>query len=411
MEGRRDDGTTERRNDGMTGGWHDGIAAVGLRWGAVLPPLPGAGKGRATVVPWALLVILAGCSSRPPPDFAPDPGLLAHITGLRVTASPEVACPGETIHSEYWALLDDGTALPFATRYDQDEPPDLHMVFLRRWSREALARDDGSWDTHADPLLSVISGFSLRTVMRDKPSIADTTEIVPEYSCLPRSFLFEGAPGRRGVAGAPGPDVVVRLGLVSSPFYERLLVAEIKPGAAPPFYVFADADVVPPADWLVIESQGGVGGRGRDGQNGAKGAAGQNGCPAGAGGAGGAGSNGGPGGPGGPGGRITIIVPTELPYLAGMVHAFSAGGRGGPGGKGGEGGEGGGGGRGRTPEGATCADGPAGQKGPDGAAGSAGSQGAPGPRPQVLSVPLGELFGPHVPLPIRELMEYTEKRN
>lgn len=369
------------------------------------------GRLRVRSVLWCVPAVLAGCSSGPPPDFAPDPALLTRVADLRVITYPEVVCPGRTIRAEYWALLDDGTPLPFSTRYDDDDPPDLHMVFLRRWSREALARGNGSWDTYADPLLSVVSGFTLHTVMRHKPSIADTTVVAPEYSCLSRSFVFEGAPGRRGMPGGPGPDVVVRVALLSSPFYERLLVAEIKPGAAPPFYVFGDADLVPPSDWLVVESHGGVGGRGADGRDGADGAAGRDGCPAGAGGAGGAGSNGGPGGPGGPGGHITVIVPTELPYLAGMVHAFSAGGAGGPGGKGGEGGEGGEGGRGRTPDGVSCADGPAGPEGSDGAAGSAGSDGAPGPRPQVLSVPLVEVFGPHVPRPIRELMVLTEKRN
>jgi hypothetical protein len=337
--------------------------------------------------------------------------LLARITDLRVTTWPERVCPGGTIRAEYWAVLDDGTELPFETKYDEERPPDLHVVFLRRSSREALARKNGNWDTYGDPLLSVTSGYRLQAAMRHKAAVSDLTVVAPEYSCLPRGFLFEGARGRRGRPGAPGPDVVVRVDLLSSPFYERLLVAEVKPGAAPPFYLFADAEMTPPADWIVIESRGGRGGRGVDGRQGAKGAKGSDGCPAGAGGAGGAGSSGGPGGAGGPGGRITIIVPSDLPYLAGMVDARAPGGEGGRGGKSGAGGEGGDGGRGRTESGETCAVGQKGADGPAGGAGSDGSDGSPGLRPQVFTVPAAEVFGPHVPRPIRELIEFTENRN
>src|SRR5205807_9557637 len=137
--------------------------------------------------------------------------------------------------------------------------------------------------------------------------------------------------------------------IVRSPHVERLLVAGIEVGNAPPFYTVTDANTVPPRDWLIIESRGGRGGRGLAGTRGAKGADGQAGCPAGDGGAGAPGGRGGPGGSGGRGGRITIIVPTEVPFLAGLVDARPPGGPAGDGGPGGDGRPGGSGGRPRTP--------------------------------------------------------------
>src|SRR5256886_6129025 len=110
------------------------------------------------------------------------------------------------------------------------------------------------------------------------------------------------------------------------------LVAAVELGYSRPFYVFADGNTIPPANWLWVESRGGRGGAGTAGQNGSDGAAGQGGCPPQPGGPGGSGGNGAPGGSGGRGGRVTIIVPTENPFLAGLIEARSPGGQGGPGG-------------------------------------------------------------------------------
>ena len=50
-----------------------------------------------------------------------------------------------------------------------------------------------------------------------------------------------------GQAGGNGPDVTVRLAILRSPFYDKLFVAGIQVGLAPPFYVLQDASAVPPA--------------------------------------------------------------------------------------------------------------------------------------------------------------------
>lgn len=339
----------------------------------------------------SLVLFVAACSNKPPPDYAPDPGLVGRITEIRMHISDGRVCPGNTIRATYEAVLDDGAIIPFATQYDDDYPPPLHVLFLNRHSPEATPRNDGGWATHRDPLASVLNGFRLNAYLRANPSLSVTQVIEPDYNCQRNAFSFQGQRGSRGQIGRPGPDVTVRLDILSSPFYDELLVAGIEVGQAPPFYVFADASYMPHADWIVVESVGGPGGMGVAGTKGADGQEGVDGCPAGAGGAGGAGGNGGPGGAGGPGGHITVLVPDDQPLLAGLVEAYSSagpGGKGGPPGKGGEGGEGGEGVSGNQ----RCAKGTDGAAGADGAAGVDGPDGQLGPRPQVLTVAADQMF-------------------
>ena len=85
----------------------------------------------------SLAVTVFACGhAGPPPDFAPDPGLVAHIRELRMTA-PNSICPGESFNVTYTAVLDDGSYVPFENRYDKDHPPRLHVMFLDRTSSEA----------------------------------------------------------------------------------------------------------------------------------------------------------------------------------------------------------------------------------------------------------------------------------
>jgi hypothetical protein len=350
------------------------------------------------------VVVLGACSHKPPPDFAPDPGLVARIESLRIFV-PASACPGQTVRASYSAVLGDGTEIPFATRYDEDHPPDLHVIFLRRYSPNAMALENGNWDTFADPLLSAMEGFKLQVSLRVKPSVMTEEILIPDYTCSNHAYGFIGDRGRRGEAGAPGPDVTARIAVLSSPFYERLVVTAVEVEAAPPFYLLASADEVPPADWLILSSQGGRGGQGVNGRDGRDGTDGQAGCPGTAGGAGGAGGNGGPGGPGGRGGRITIVVPDTDPFLAGLVDAGSEDGRGGEGGEAGEGGRGGEGGAAQD-DARRCVAGRDGPAGPDGRAGPPGREGAPGARPQILTLPATDVFGNRVPRELAALINY-----
>lgn len=352
----------------------------------------------------ALTGVLASCSHRPPDDFAPDPGLVSHIRSIEIRV-PTAACPGESFAASYTATLDDGSRVPFATRYDRKHPPRLHVVFLERFSPQATPLQDGGWSAERDPWYSVRTGFRLRAALLAKPTVADSVSVAPDYSCMDHTYAFAGADGETAQSGVDGPAVTVRLGVVRSPFYDRLLVAAIAVEDAPPLYLLADARSIAPADWLRIDSHGGRGGRGEAGRRGVKGADGVAGCPGGPGGPGGTGGSGGPGAGGGRGGRVTIIAAAEEPFLAGIVDARTPGGDGGPGGSAGAGGSGGKGGPPRTPSDSSCRAGPAGADGPGGRAGPRGPDGDPGPRPQVLTVPLRSVFGVRVPPELADLLD------
>ena len=358
-----------------------------------------------------LTLFFAACSHAPPPDFAPDPGLIAQVRDLRIVTTQDRACPGGGIQASYEAILADGSRVPFARTYDKKHPPRLHVVFLERSSPDAVSRESGDWVTNANPLWTAASGFRLTATLSAKPAVQQTVVVPPEYGCMSHGFQFSGEPGGAAQAGGNGPDVTVRLGILRSPFYDKLIVAAVELGYSRPFYVFADGNTIPPANWLWVESRGGRGGAGTPGQNGSDGAAGQGGCPPQPGGPGGSGGNGAPGGSGGRGGRVTIIVPTENPFLAGLIEARSPGGQGGPGGTGGNGGKGGKGGPGTADkDNRRCADAADGSAGQKGTAGPNGSEGAPGPRPQIVTLPTSELFGPNVPPEFAALIERAAAR-
>ncbi|HXF95326.1 MAG TPA: hypothetical protein VNI61_04425, partial [Gemmatimonadales bacterium] len=154
-----------------------------------------------------LVVLATGCSKRPPPDFAPDPGLLARIRDIEITTGVARACPGQVIPTSYVAVLDDGSRIPFSRTYDQDRPPALHVVFLERLSEQARAQADGDWVTDPDPVLSLVSGFRLEVALRHKPEVRAEKTVPPAYDCVPHTFAFTGATGETGAGGTDGPDI------------------------------------------------------------------------------------------------------------------------------------------------------------------------------------------------------------
>ncbi len=236
------------------------------------------------------------CSHAPPPDFAPDPGLVAQIRDIRIVTSYARACPGSVIAASYEAVLASGERVTFARSYDKKHPPRLHVVFLDRESPDAVSQEDGDWVTERDPLATVSTGFRLTATLRANSKVTSTVVVPPYYGCMPHTFTFSGEPGGAVEAGGNGPDVTIRLAAVRSPFYDKLYVAGFQVGLAPPFYVLGDPTSVAPADWLIVESRGGRGGAGIPGANGTDGAAGAAGCPP---------QPGAPGGNGGTGGPAT----------------------------------------------------------------------------------------------------------
>ncbi len=366
---------------------------------------------RLCVTSFCATFFALGCSHAPPEGFAPDPGLVAQIRDIRIVTGYARACPGGVIPASYEAVLASGERVSFSRSYDKKHPPRLHVVFLDRESPDAVSQEDGDWVTERDPLATVSTGFRLTATLRANSRITNTVVVPPDYRCMPHTFAFSGEPGGPGEAGEPGPDATVRLAVLRSPFYDKLFVAGIQVGLAPPFYVLQDAGAVPPADWLVIEARGGRGGSGVAGTRGADGSAGAAGCPAQAGAPGGNGGNGGSGGPGGRGGRINVIVPLDNPFLAGIVAGRSPGGAGGPGGPGGAGGKGGKGGQGGTDaSNRRCADAVDGAPGQAGSAGPTGSQGSPGPRSIVVTAPARQIFGVQVPPELGSLLERLQRR-
>ena len=107
------------------------------------------GRGSSPAV-LAAVVLTAACGpKRPPPSFAPDPGLVEQIRELRMSTSTR-ACPGESFGAIYTAVLNDGSVVPFESRYDEDHPPRLHVVFLERSSPEATPLEGGGWNAYRD---------------------------------------------------------------------------------------------------------------------------------------------------------------------------------------------------------------------------------------------------------------------
>src|SRR5213594_1885416 len=130
------------------------------------------------------IAVTAACGPKgPPPSFAPDPGLVEQIREIRVSTATS-ACPGESFSAVYTAVLNDGSLVPFETRYDKDNPPRLHVVFLQRSSNEATPLEGGGWTTYRDPLATAMTGFRLSAALKAKPTVSTSTVVTPEYTCL-----------------------------------------------------------------------------------------------------------------------------------------------------------------------------------------------------------------------------------
>src|SRR5256885_10659748 len=168
-----------------------------------------------------------GCSHAPPPDFAPDPGLVAQIRDIRIVTGYARACPGSVVPASYEAVLATGERVPFARSYDKKHPPRLHVVFLDRESPDAVSQEDGDWVTERDPLATVSTGFRLTATLRANSKVTSTVVVPPYYGCMPHTLTLSGEPGGAGEAGEPGPDATVRLAVLRSPFYDKLFVAGI----------------------------------------------------------------------------------------------------------------------------------------------------------------------------------------
>src|SRR2546430_10856552 len=183
----------------------DGKSYIWPQTPHLTPPAPGESMRRAPSVVAALVITSACGPKRPPPSFAPDPGLVSQIRELRMSTNA-TACPGESFGAAYTAVLNDGSLVTSETRYDQDHRPRLHAAFLERSSYEATPLECSGWSAARDPLASAMTGFRLTATFRAKPSVTTSTVVAPDYGCLPHTFGFRAA----GPA-VSGPQATVRL--------------------------------------------------------------------------------------------------------------------------------------------------------------------------------------------------------
>jgi hypothetical protein len=268
----------------------------------------------------------------------------------------------------------------------------INPVDLSRFYRSAAAadpRDDGGWQTDANPFASAISGFALRVVMKSDTAIHADTVVAPSYSCAKTSFT---AP-RSGIS-------YVRLGVFATPFHDSVVVAAFEIGERLPVMVILGPTELRPRV-LRVEASGLPGGNGQNGRRApdtqpcANGADGED---------GGAGAN------GTSGRQVDIIIQSDAPWLADLVHVINPGGRGGAGGSGGMGGRSNTAGGGRS---GSCRSTP----GRNGRQGRPGTHGSPGPRPRVLNV-LYPMLWPGSPIwndtptryALQQLIDYTAKK-
>jgi hypothetical protein len=268
-------------------------------------------------------------------------------------------CPGQSIDAKYVEHLPDGSEVNLPAR-------DVRQVSSSDADAATMGRD-GSWQTAADPMRSVLSGFRLSVSLVRDTLVRGDTVVVPKYDCprtdirLPPSRQFQAT------------HAYVRLGTFPTPFYDSVVVAVIE----------LESRVVGVAVLSPSEMRSGViraFAPGRDGASGRNGRPGTDGvdCSNGD-----DGEDGEAGEPGQPGGQVDIITQQGSPWLATLVAVSNPGGRGGAGGSPGRGG-GVGVGRaassGRTSGRCTARPGRTGKPGRSGAVGAAGDD------PRVTSV-------------------------
>ncbi len=293
------------------------------------------------------------------------------------------ACPGDVIEAQYTLRFADGTSETLGRG---------EIASLVRKSDQAEPRSDGSWQTSASSLEAAISGFRLSASLAADSSIHGDTVVAPAPEC--RHAPINLVSSRNNTVSAH-----LRLGAMSTPFFDSIAVAVLEiGGAASTITVLTPAEMKSGAIRVFAAGRDGRAGRsGRQGDNGDE-------CQN-----GGSGDDGDPGDPGQPGGQVDIIVQTDAPWLADLVSVSNPGGHGGRGGAGGMGGSAGP----RSRNGRNCNT----RAGVNGRSGIPGPDGAAGLPPHVTTVPFTLLWtgspiwtDEHARSSLEALMQYTRQR-
>jgi hypothetical protein len=308
-----------------------------------------------------MICVLAGCTSGTGGASSTASGPVPrNIRALRIVPRTATACPSDVISASYEVVGDSGTRVTLGQR-------DLSL--LKRSGIAAGAREDGAWQTAADPVASLYDGFHLTAVLASDTTVRADTVVVPTYQCLATATTITTEANTLPKAG------YVRLGTLRTPFYDSVVVASIEIEDRPPRAV-----VLGPSEMrsgaITISAVGRDGAQGRGGAQGSDGGPCENGSR---------GNSGDAGYPGAPGGQMDIILEAGAPWLADLVSIDNRGGRGGAGGPGGYGGRAGAalgtGGRPCSP-----------RQGSPGSPGLKGPDGSPGPLPKTTTIPRSLLW-------------------
>jgi hypothetical protein len=313
---------------------------------------------RACAVSIAILAARGGIGGAQPAPLLESAGSTSRPREATIGIIPQTSrvCPGRSFGAKYVEHFPDGSQVVLP-------PSDVKQIVSSDDESATMLRD-GSWQTNADPMRSVLSGFHLSASLARDASVRGDTVVAPAYDCPRAEIRLPTSDGSHTI------QAYVRLGVFATPFYDSVVVAVVEVGSRP----FAIA-ILPPAEMrngaIKVSAPGKNGTPGRKGQTGLAGTDCSNGEQ---------GEDGEPGEPGQPGGQVDMIVQEGSPWLADLVAVVNPGGRGGQGGAGGDGGlasSGGSGGR-----GATCRPRP----GRQGRPGQTGQDGTPGRPPNVTSV-------------------------
>ena len=271
------------------------------------------GIARMCAVSFAWLAYQTGiCVAQPSLPKTASMGHRESTIGIIPQASR--VCPGQTVDATYVQRSSDGSRINLSpSDLKQTSPSDAESATMRR---------DGSWQTSADPMRSVLTGFRLSVTLARDSSVRGDTVVAPAYNC-PRATI------RLPMGDQRHPTVAyVRLGTFDTPFYDSVVVAVVEVESR-----VVSIQVLSPKEMragaISISAPGKNGAAGRNGRRGADGVD----CSKGD-----DGEDGEPGEPGQPGGEVDIITQGGSPWLADLVAVSNAGGRGGSGGAGGAGG-------------------------------------------------------------------------
>jgi hypothetical protein len=339
-----------------------------------------------------------------------DPRNVVNVNVAPASKQP-LFCPGDAFQVEVIAKLKDGTSCSstdssrgcMGKKNAIINPTDVRITASS--GKQVGSADKFVWLPDPNPLSTAGTGIKLRGWLEkvidgaSVKSIEGETSIRPVYECKKENVFTYPQHGHDGKPGRAGPNLVVAITSLSTPFYPDAALIRVEYDAIRVYLISPSADQP-----VRILAQGQQGAHGVPGEPGRKGADGKDAmqktqCNRGTDGE--PGSNGGPGGPGGDGGAggsIKVLLDDRVAdRLRGRVLLGAPGGYAGPGGDGGLRGQGGRAGQG-GPEAEQCPQ-TAGEPGKSGERGANGAPGQPGPdgrAPEFENALREKIFAPEL---------------